>query len=108
MKAVFLSLLLVFTLGVVNAEASPTLDEQKTELLSDITGTTSSQHECDERPPRRPDPVTCVSNCTYRYANGMCGTYGPDHCAPNARCVENCTYRYANGMCGTYGPDSCN
>ncbi len=94
MKAVFLSLFLVFTIGTANAAAQFTAEQEiahleaelqaKTEtineLLSDITGLKSTQHDCDERPPRRPDPVTCVQRCEYR-SNGSCIIYGADICS---------------------------
>ena len=54
-----------------------------------------------------PDNKTCVPNCTYRYSNGQCGSYGADYCGPKASCAVNCTYRYSNGQCGSYGPDFC-
>jgi hypothetical protein len=50
----------------------------------------------------------CVRNCTARYNDGTCRTYGPDYCGRRPVCVANCTARYNNdGTCRTYGPDVC-
>lgn len=50
---------------------------------------------------------TCAANCTYRYANGSCASYGSDFCAPKASCAAKCTSRYTNGECASYGADLC-
>ncbi len=53
------------------------------------------------------DKYECVQQCTGRYSDGTCYTYGPDFCGPNANCTENCQGRYSDGKCYTYGPDIC-
>ncbi len=128
MKAVLLSLLLLFTIGAVKAEtrltssqkivqlesqlraSSATIAELMTEvtlLKSEGFADKSTNHECDERPPREPR-VTCVQNCTVRQNDGRCLHYGPDFCAPHAQCRPNCTVRQNDGRCLHYSADRCN
>lgn len=49
----------------------------------------------------------CVPNCTARYADGSCRTYGADFCGRDPVCVPNCAARYTDGSCRTYGGDAC-
>lgn len=51
--------------------------------------------------------VDCVLNCTARYSDGTCRTYGPDYCGRSPVCVQNCTARYSDGTCRTFGADVC-
>ena len=37
------------------------------------------------------DPIKCVSNCTGRFSDGRCYSYGSDICGPDASCIEKCT-----------------
>jgi hypothetical protein len=52
-------------------------------------------------------PPRCVRNCTARYSDGSCRTYGADYCAPGATCVPNVISRYSDGSAREYGPDFC-
>lgn len=51
--------------------------------------------------------VDCVLNCTQRYGDGSCRTYGPDYCARDATCVSQCKRRYSDGSCREYDADFC-
>lgn len=51
--------------------------------------------------------VDCVLNCTQRYSDGTCRTYGPDYCARDAKCVSQCKSRYSDGSCREYDADFC-
>jgi hypothetical protein len=53
------------------------------------------------------DKYRCAKNCTLRFSDGSCGSYGADYCGPEARCAKNCTLRYSDGSCGNYAADYC-
>jgi hypothetical protein len=50
---------------------------------------------------------SCAKNCTRRYSDGSCETYGQDFCGRNPHCIETCETRYSDGSCQTYGADLC-
>ncbi len=49
----------------------------------------------------------CVLNCTARYSDGSCRTYGPDFCGRRPVCLPNCSARYSDGTCREFGADAC-
>lgn len=57
-------------------------------------------------PSCNPNP-TCVADCTSRFPDGSCGSYGADYCGPEANCALDCNSRFPDGSCGSYGPDYC-
>ena len=54
----------------------------------------------------KPD-YSCIPNCTARWGDGSCRSYGSDFCGESPTCVENCTARWGDGSCRSYGADVC-
>lgn len=93
--------------------SSETIEALRTEIielkLAGLSVDKQRDPRCDEdnrRPPRR-DPVSCVSNCTWRNVDGSCLSYGADFCGVNPSCTPNCTWRNVDGSCLSYGADIC-
>lgn len=51
--------------------------------------------------------VTCVPNCTDRWSDGSCKTYGADYCGRNPVCVKKCADRWSDGSCKDWTADLC-
>lgn len=51
--------------------------------------------------------AACSAHCTARFSDGNCYSYSADFCGPDAVCSPNCTARFSDGKCYSYGPDLC-
>lgn len=97
-----LAILSVIALRAEAHECETSCSERCVNIVSEYERVAQANHDfCDG------GQTDCVLNCTARYSDGSCRTYGADYCGRDPVCLPHCMARYVDGSCRTFGTDLC-